>query len=75
MNMCAVLVEQVAGDRAVLVGVGQVGVEVLGQPGLGVEREQSPHHLQAVAGLKDVNPTIVRLEVSRKRQQRKEESA
>src|SRR5674536_406593 len=35
--------------RQVLVGVGQVGVEVLGQPRFGVEREQSQHHLQATA--------------------------
>ena len=43
-------VEQVRQDRPVLVGVGQVGVEVLGQPGFGVEREQPQHHLQAAAG-------------------------
>ena len=42
-------VEQVAQDGPVLVRVGQVGVEVLGQPRFGVEREQSQHHLQAAA--------------------------
>ena len=36
----AAVVEQVAGDGAVFVGVGQVGVQVFGEPGFGVEREQ-----------------------------------
>jgi len=43
-------VEQVAQDGPVFVGVGQVGVEVFGQPRFGVQREQLQHHLQVAAG-------------------------
>src|SRR5205823_6163647 len=40
-------VEQVAQGGAVLVVVGEVGVEPVGQPVFGVERQQPQHHLQA----------------------------
>jgi hypothetical protein len=43
-------VEQVAEDCPVLVGVGEVGLEALGQPRFGVEHHQSQDHLQAAAG-------------------------
>src|SRR5260370_3928896 len=38
-----------AGDGAIFVVVAQVGVELPGQPVLGVVREQPQHHLQAAA--------------------------
>src|SRR5664280_1973569 len=42
-------VEQVAQDGPVLVGVSEVGVEMLGQPRLAVVGQQPQHHLQAAA--------------------------
>src|SRR5260221_6654758 len=43
------LVHQGAGDGPVLVGVLQVDVEVVGQPGVGVVSQQSQGHQQAAA--------------------------
>src|SRR5512135_2362314 len=45
----AVEVEQVAGGRAVFVGVLQVVVEPVGEPVLGVEGQQAQQHLQGAA--------------------------
>src|SRR5437867_2493943 len=43
------LVHQGAGDRPVFVGVAQVDVEVVGQPGVGVVGQQPQGHDQAAA--------------------------
>ena len=56
-------VEQVAQDGPVLVGVSEVGVEMLGQPRLAVVGQQPQHHLQAAALDWRAGPGGVRVEL------------
>src|SRR5659263_330805 len=53
----------VAQDGPVFVGVGQVGVEVFGQPRFGVERQEPQDHLQAAAGEVGAGSFRVRVQV------------